>query len=90
MLLQFTAGINLPLGFTTSVPNSPMMPSISNSISGSVIDGISTGIPGSLTANIPMSIPTLGLEQTLHRAEQLRQTQEARNLWYPTGMLAIC
>nr|XP_012221298.1 PREDICTED: uncharacterized protein LOC105671590 [Linepithema humile] len=78
-------GVNLPLGFVASVPNSPTS-SISNSIFGSITDGISTGIPDSMTANMPMSIPTLSLEQTLHRAEQLRQTQEARNLWYPTGL----
>lgn len=84
----FVVGMNLPLDFTASIPNS-LTPSISNSISGSITGGISTGIPSGMMADMPASIPTLNLGQSLHRVEQLQQTQEARNPWYPTGILAI-
>ncbi|CAL1679853.1 unnamed protein product [Lasius platythorax] len=77
--------MNLPLDFTASIPNS-LTPSISNSISGSITGGISTGIPSGMMADMPASIPTLNLGQSLHRVEQLQQTQEARNPWYPTGL----
>ncbi|XP_029158241.1 uncharacterized protein LOC114930561 [Nylanderia fulva] len=80
--------VNLPLDSMTSIPNS-LTPSISNTISGSITGGISTGIPSGMMADMPASIPTLNLEQSLHRIEQLQQTQEARNPWYPTGILAI-
>lgn len=83
--LYFIAGMSLPSDFMASIPS----PSISNSISGSITGGISTGIPSGMMADMPASIPTLNLGQSLHRVEQLRQTQEARNPWYPTGILAI-
>ncbi|KAM0726955.1 hypothetical protein ACS0PU_007116 [Formica fusca] len=74
--------MSLPSDFMASIPS----PSISNSISGSITGGISTGIPSGMMADMPASIPTLNLGQSLHRVEQLRQTQEARNPWYPTGL----
>ncbi|KAL6434437.1 hypothetical protein ACFW04_006090 [Cataglyphis niger] len=78
-------GLSLPSDFMTSIPNSPTS-SISNSKSGSITGGISTGIPSGMMAVMPASIPTLNLGQSLHRVEQLRQTQETRNPWYPTGL----
>lgn len=86
--IYFTTGINLPVDFTAGIPNS-LPSSTSNGISGSITRGISTGIPGSMTTDIPANIPTLNLGQSLHHVEQLRQTQEARNPWYPTGILAL-
>ncbi|XP_050455388.1 uncharacterized protein LOC126853583 [Cataglyphis hispanica] len=80
--------LSLSSDFMTSIPNSPTS-SISNSISGSITGGISTGIPSGMMADMPASIPTLNLGQSLHRVEQLRQTQETRNPWYPTGILVI-
>lgn len=85
MALYFVAGTNLPLDFMGSIPNS-LTPSTSNSISGSITGGISTGIPSGMMVDMPARIPTLNLGQSLHRIEQLRQTQEARNPWYPTGI----
>ncbi|XP_020282670.1 uncharacterized protein LOC109854206 isoform X2 [Pseudomyrmex gracilis] len=90
-VMTFDTSNNLPIGlnlhsdFMESIPNS-LTPSISNSISGSITGSISTSIPGSMTPGMPASIPTLSLGQSLHRAEQLQQTQEARNLWYPAGL----
>lgn len=66
-----------------SIPNN-----LTPSVSGSITGGISTGIPSGMMADMPASIPTLNLGQSLHHIEQL-QTQEARNPWYPTGILAI-
>ncbi|XP_019699850.2 uncharacterized protein LOC105189360 isoform X2 [Harpegnathos saltator] len=77
--------INLPLDFMASMPNS-LATSIPDNISGSITGGVSTSIPGGMTTDMPASVPTLNLGQSLHRAEQLRQTQEARNPWYPTGL----
>ncbi|XP_014467967.1 PREDICTED: uncharacterized protein LOC106740961 isoform X2 [Dinoponera quadriceps] len=77
--------VNLPLDFMTSMPSS-LTASIPDSISGSITGGISTSIPGGMTTDMPAGIPTLNLGQSLHRAEQLRQTQEARNPWHPTGL----
>ncbi|EFN74017.1 hypothetical protein EAG_14601 [Camponotus floridanus] len=71
---------NLPLDFMGSIPNN-LTPNIFESITG----GISTGIPSAMMADMPASIPTLNLGQSLHHIEQL-QTQEARNPWYPTGL----
>lgn len=79
--------MNLPLDFMTGIPNS-LTASIPDSISGSMTGGISTSIPGGMTTDMPGGVPTLNLGQSLHRVEQLRQTQEARNPWYPTGILA--
>ncbi|XP_011639588.1 uncharacterized protein LOC105428794 [Pogonomyrmex barbatus] len=88
MTSNMPLGIDLPADFTASMPNS-LTPSTPNGISGSITGGISTGIPDGMTADIPASIPTLNLEQSLHRIEQLRQTQGARNPWYPTGILVL-
>ncbi|KYN38580.1 hypothetical protein ALC56_07063 [Trachymyrmex septentrionalis] len=77
--------IDLPVDFTASIPNS-LTSNTPNGISGSITGGISTSIPGGMTMDIPASIPTLNFGQTLHHMEQLRSTQEARNLWYPTGL----
>ncbi|XP_025992174.2 uncharacterized protein LOC105194929 [Solenopsis invicta] len=81
-------GINLPVDFTASMPNS-LTSSTPNGISGSITGGISTSIPGGMTADIPASMPTLNLGQSLHHVAQLRQTQEARDPWYPTGILVL-
>lgn len=86
--LYSVTGINLPLDSMTRIPNN-LTPSISNAISESITGGISTSIPSGMMADMPASIPTLNLGQSLHRVEQLQQTHEARNPWYPTGILAI-
>lgn len=86
--LYFIANLSLPSDFMTSISNSPTS-RISNSIFGSITGGISTGTPSGMMADMPASIPTLNLGQSLHRVEQLRQTQETRNPWYPTGILVI-
>ncbi|XP_032688170.1 uncharacterized protein LOC116852193 [Odontomachus brunneus] len=77
--------MNLPMDFMANIPNS-LTASIPDSISGSITGSMSTSIPGGMTTDMPASIPTLNLGQSLHRMEQLRQTQEARNPWYPTGL----
>ncbi|XP_072767266.1 uncharacterized protein [Anoplolepis gracilipes] len=78
--------MKLPSDFMASIPNN-LTPTISNSISESITGSISTGIPSGMMADMPASIPTLNLGQSLHRVEQqLRQTQEARNPWYPTDL----
>ncbi|XP_036145417.1 uncharacterized protein LOC105840065 isoform X1 [Monomorium pharaonis] len=82
---KLSPDVDLPVDFTASIPNS-LSTSTPNGISGSITDGISTGIPGSMTADIPASMPTLNLGQSLHHVAQLRQTQEARDPWYPTGL----